>query len=54
LLGETPNDITMIGLEPERIELGIGLSPAVQASVNDAAGVVRQTINRLLGKGSLV
>ena len=54
LLGDTPNEITMIGLEPANIALGIGLSPVVQASVDDAAGVVRLTINRLLGKGPLV
>jgi len=33
LLGETPKDIAMIGLEPEKIGLGIGLSPSVPGPV---------------------
>ena len=48
LLGETPKDIAMIGLEPERIGLGIGLSPSVQASLGMAASFARMTVNRLL------
>jgi len=48
LLGETPKEIAMIGLEPERIGLGIGLSPAVQASLDQAAELARVTINRIL------
>jgi hydrogenase maturation protease len=50
LLGETPEQIAMIGLEPERIGLGIGLSETVQASLGVAAGFVRMTINRVLNK----
>jgi hypothetical protein len=38
----------MIGLEPERIGLGIGLSPSVQASLGMAASFARMTVNRLL------
>jgi Ni,Fe-hydrogenase maturation factor len=48
LLGETPKDIAMIGLEPEKIGLGIGLSPSVQASLGMAASFARMTVNRLL------
>jgi hydrogenase maturation protease len=48
LLGETPKEIAMIGLEPERIGLGIGLSETVQASLGVAAGFARMTVNRFL------
>jgi len=50
LLGDTPKTIAMIGLEPERIGLGMGLSPTVQASLESAASLARTTINRLLTK----
>ncbi len=48
LLGETPKEIAMIGLEPERIGLGIGLSETVQASLGMAASFAQMTVNRLL------
>ena len=48
LLGETPEEVALIGLEPERIETGIGLSPTVEASLGIAAGFARMTINRML------
>lgn len=48
LLGETPKEIAMIGLEPEKIELGIGLSPSVRASLGMAVGFARMTVNKLL------
>ena len=50
LLGETPKEIAMIGLEPERIGLGIGLSETVHASLGVAAGFVRMTVNRFLDR----
>jgi hydrogenase maturation protease len=53
LLGERPNEITMIGLEPEKIGLGIGLSPNVQAGLDEAADIARVTVNRLLEKQPL-
>lgn len=48
LLGELPKEIALVGLEPERIRTGIGLSPAVQASLPVAAGFARLTVNRFL------
>jgi hydrogenase maturation protease len=48
LLGETPSEITLIGLEPERIQTGIGLSPAVQAGLGMAASVARTAVTRIL------
>jgi hydrogenase maturation protease len=48
LLGETPSEVTLIGIEPERIETRIGLSATVQNSIGLAAGFARMTINRLL------
>ena len=48
LLGETPSEITLIGLEPEKIQTGIGLSPAVQAGLDKAAGLARMAVRRIL------
>ena len=48
LLGETPSAITLIGLEPERIQTGIGLSPSVQAGLGAAAGLARMAVTRIL------
>ena len=51
LLGETPAEVTLIGIEPERIETGMGLSSTVRNSLGLAAGFARMTINRLLSNG---
>lgn len=48
LLGEMPPEITMIGLEPERIQTGVGLSPPVQAGLGVAASFARMTVTRIL------
>lgn len=48
LLGEAPAEIALVGIEPERIQTGIGLSPAVRDSIGLAAGFARMTVNRLL------
>ncbi len=48
LLGETPEEVALVGIEPERVETRIGLSPAVQNSIGLAAGFARMTVNRLL------
>jgi hydrogenase maturation protease len=52
LLGETPKEITMIGLEPEKIGLGMGLSPSVQDSLGMAAGFARMAVNEMLERRS--
>ena len=49
LLGETPKQIAMIGLEPERIGLGIGLSESVRAGLGLAAAFAKMMVNRFLG-----
>lgn len=51
LLGETPSEITLIGLEPEKIQTGIGLSPAVQAGLGRAAELAAKAVDGLLGNG---
>jgi len=52
LLGETPKEIRMIGVEPERVSLGIGLTSSVRGSLGVAASFARITINRLLARAA--
>jgi hydrogenase maturation protease len=47
LLGETPSEIILIGLEPEKLQTGIGLTPSVQAGLGVAASIARMTVDRL-------
>lgn len=37
LLGSLPDDVMVVGIEPQRIRVGMGLSPAVAASIGPAA-----------------
>lgn len=48
LLGETPSEVTLVGVEPERIETSIGLSPAVRNSIGLAAGFARTAVDRTI------
>ena len=48
LLGETPLEITLIGLEPEKIQTGIGLSPSVSAGLGMAVNLARMAVERIL------
>ncbi len=48
LLGDTPGEITLIGIEPDTIRTGIGLSEAVQESIPVAASLAQTAINRIL------
>jgi hydrogenase maturation protease len=50
LLDETPSEITLIGLEPEKIQTGIGLSPSVQGGLDMAAGLARIAVNHALAR----
>jgi len=52
LLGETPEEVALVGIEPERVETRIGLSPAVRDSIGLAAGFARMTVNRLLARAA--
>ena len=36
LLGREPSEIEVIGVTPERVELALGLSPAVEGAVPEA------------------
>jgi len=44
MLGGTPPPITIVGCEPEAVEEGIGLSPAVAQAVEPAAQLVRRLL----------
>jgi hydrogenase maturation protease len=48
LLGDSPAEVALVGIEPERIETSIGLSEAVTASLPLAAGFARMRVNRIL------
>ena len=48
LLGDTPAEVVLVGIEPERVETRIGLSPVVRESIPLAAGFARMAVNRLL------
>jgi len=44
ILGELPEQVSVVGVEPERLNTGIGLSGPVQAAVPEAAARARQLI----------
>jgi hydrogenase maturation protease len=44
LLGDLPSWVTIVGIEPASIATGIGLSPAVEAAVPDAAARARAVL----------
>lgn len=48
LLGEAPEDVALVGIEPEKIETGMGLSPTVGDSIGLAAGLVHRMVSRLV------
>lgn len=48
LLGEVPERVVMVGIEPEQIKTGIGLSAAVVAGLPAAATLARGAINDAL------
>ncbi len=48
LLGEVPPEIILIGLEPEKIQTGIGLSSSVQAGVSKAVSLARGVVRSIL------
>jgi len=48
LLDELPQEVAVVGVEPERVATGIGLSPSVRAGLADAATVARRTVSRIL------
>jgi len=50
LRGTLPERLTLVGAQPERIELGCGLSPPVQASLDD---VVSAALDQLRAWGHI-
>jgi hydrogenase maturation protease len=44
-IGGSAPDVVVVGCQPERIDDGIGLSPAVEAAVGEAAAVVLELIS---------
>jgi len=50
LLGERPEQVTVVGIEPARIETGIGVSEAVGKAVGKAVGAARAELaEKLVG-----
>jgi hydrogenase maturation protease len=45
LLGECPEQVTVVGIEPERVETGVGLSQAVSHSISKGADAARKIIS---------
>ena len=48
LLGEVPEQVTMIGIEPEEIKTGIGLSDSVKSNLGVAASFARVAVNQAI------
>jgi hydrogenase maturation protease len=44
LLGDTPEQIAVVGVEPDVIKTGIGLSPAVESAVPAAVAAAQQIL----------
>jgi len=47
LTGELPKELVLFGIEPERIELGIGLSEPAKANFNRLIGAIVDEIKRI-------
>lgn len=48
LLGDLPPSVTIIGIEPDCIRTGIGLSPAVEAALPEALARAREALESTL------
>lgn len=46
--GDLPSRVTVVGVEPEVVDTGLGLSPAVTAALPDAVRAAREAFDRLL------
>jgi len=54
LLGELPEQVFLVGIEPQKLTAGVGLSPLVEAAVPEAAARARELITGAArGLGSL-
>jgi hydrogenase maturation protease len=47
LLGDLPAEVAIVGVEPERVETGVGLSPAVEEGLGPAVALAVALIDRL-------
>lgn len=45
ILGYLPDNVTVVGCEPESCELGMGLTPAVDAAVDHAVKTIREMVD---------
>jgi len=48
LLGKTPAEVALVGMEPARVETGIGLSGEVDARLGEAVDRAREVIGRFV------
>jgi hydrogenase maturation protease len=51
LLGETPQEVTVVGVEPASVATGIGLSEVVEARLGEAVNRVRQVVAEIIQAG---
>ena len=47
LLGDLPAEVVVVGVEPERVETGVGLSPAVEEGLGPAVALAVALIDSL-------
>ena len=53
LLGMAPAQIAIVGVEPERLEIGMGLTGAVQRALPEALAQARRVIAEMAGEAVL-
>ena len=51
MLGDAAGEVAVIGVEPERVATGIGLTPAVEAAVPAAVERARLVLREMMGLG---
>jgi hydrogenase maturation protease len=48
LLGECPRVVSVVGIEPQEVRTGVGLSPAVLEAVPDAVGIATRVLDTMI------
>jgi len=48
LLGELPDELVVVGIEPAKVKTGIGLSPEVEAGLEEALARAREILGRFV------
>lgn len=51
LIGDLPAEVRIIGIEPAKLETGIGLSAEVEAAIPEAAAAARRAVSECLPAG---